>query len=452
MVASMVRQILVSLAAVVACIATAASAQSSFAPEVKETTRVILAGDFAGAESRLGQLQRAFAKDYREEGALGDALFACYDSSDELRAALDRWVAQNPKSYIARLCRGMYWTATGFERRGGKVIAQTTAAQIAGMKDAFNAASRDYRHALELDRKPTFAHWGLITIGRALGADRRALDALLQQAIAVEPLTSNVRLAYLGALRPEWGGSIEEMEAFLRETRSKYPKVLKLQLMEASVASAKTRVARISGDVAGAVRESDKAVELAKSEKTLRDRAWAHFNAKNYEQAITDANEAMKLEGCDPCARAIRGMAYVRSGRHKEGLEDLHRAAGENNPTAQNELGMAYAIGKYGLAKDYAAAEKLCRKAAEQRDPLGAYCLGGLYFSGLGVPRDAAQAARWYELSAALGLADAQADLGIMYARGTGVAQDKSAAVKWLTLAAGQGNARARGELRQLQR
>jgi len=68
------------------------------------------------------------------------------------------------------------------------------------------------------------------------------------------------------------------------------------------------------------------------------------------------------------------------------------------------------------------------------------------------VPRDAAQAARWYELSAALGLADAQADLGIMYARGTGVAQDKSAAVKWLTLAAGQGNARARGELRQLQR
>ena len=39
MVASMVRQILVSLAAVVACIATAASAQSSFAPEVKGAHR-----------------------------------------------------------------------------------------------------------------------------------------------------------------------------------------------------------------------------------------------------------------------------------------------------------------------------------------------------------------------------------------------------------------------------
>lgn len=450
----MTRQILASLtwAVFVACIATGASAQSPSAPEVKETQRLILAGDFASAESRLGRLQQAFAKDYREEGPLGDALFACHQPGDELRDALDKWVAQSPKSYIARLCRGMHWTATGFERRGGKVIAQTTPAQIAGMKNAFNTAHLDYRRALELDRKPTFAYWGLITIGRVLGANRRALEALLQQAIAVEPLTSSVRLAYLGALRPEWGGSIEEMEAFLRETRSKYPKVQKLQLMEASVASAKALVARRSGDVAGAVRESDKAVQLAKGEKTLRDRAWAHFMAKNYDQAISDANEAMKHEDCHPCALSIRGMAYVRSGRQKEGLEDLHKAAQEDSAAAQNELGMAYAFGRYGLAKDYAAAEKLCRKSAEQLNPMGAYCLGGLYLSGLGVPKDAAQAARWYELSAKLGLAEAQADLGIMYARGTGVAQDKSAAVKWLTLAAAQGNARAQGELRQFQR
>lgn len=344
----------------------------------------------------------------------------------------------------------MHWTATGFERRGDRVIAQTTVAQLAGMRNAFDSAFLDYRRALELERKPTFAYWGLITIGSAIGVDKRALAGLLQEAIAVEPLTSNVRLAYLGALKPQWGGSVEEMEAFLRETKSKCPKVRELRQMEAHVASAKALVARYTGDVATGVRESDRAVQLA--EKTLRDRAWAHFVAKNYDQAIADADEAMKYEDCHPCALAIRGMANVRSGRHKEGLDDLHKSAAENNPGAQNELGMAYAFGQYGLAKDYAAAEKFCRKSAEQRDAMGAYCLGGLYLSGLGVPKDAAQAVKWYEVSANLGLAQAQADLGIMYARGMGAPQDKAAAVKWLTLAAAQGDARARGELQQLNR
>ena len=441
----------IAACAVLALGASGAAGQPSSAA-TKELTRQILAGDFAAAESQLGRLQQSFAKDYREEKALGDALFACYLPGAELRAALDRWVAQSRGSYIARLCRGLHWTYVGFERRGDKAIAQTTLEQLAGMRNAFDLAYLDYRRALELDRKPTFAYWGLITIGGALGVNQQALGALMQQAIAVEPLTSNERLASMGALAPQWGGSVAEMEAFLSETKSRYSKVLALQLMEGQVASAKALVARNAGDVATAVREADRAVQLGKGEKVLRDRAWAHFMAKNYDQAIADANEAMQQEDCHPCALAIRGMAYVRSGRHKEGLEDLHKSAAENNPGAQNELGMAYAFGRYGLAKDYAAAEKLCRRSAEQRDSLGAYCLGGLYLSGLGVPKDAALAVKWYEVSASLGLAQAQADLGIMYARGMGVQQDKAAAVKWLKLAAAQGVGRAQAELQQLQR
>ena len=432
--------------------AAARPAPSSLPASAKEVSRLIMAGDFKGAESRLNKLQQAFSKDYRQEEALADALYACYQPGDALRGALDRWVARRPGSYAARLCRGMHWTATGFDRRGEKAMAQTTIAQVVGMKNAFDAAFVDYRRALELDPKPTFAYWGLITIGRALGVDKRALDGLLQEALALEPLTSNVRLAYLGALAPQWGGSADEMEAFVRETRNRYPQVRKLQLMEANLASARALEARRAGDVVGAVRESDKAVQLSKGEHTLRDRAWAHFMAKNYDQAIADANEAMKHEDCHPCALAIRGMANIRSGRHKEGLEDLRTSAAENNATAQTELGMAYAFGRYGVVRDYAAAEKYCRAAAEQRDSLGAYCLGGLYLSGAGVPKDPTQAARWFHVSATLGVADAQADLGAMYARGMGVPQDKDAAVKWLTLAAQQGNTRAMGELQKLQR
>jgi TPR repeat protein len=211
-------------------------------------------------------------------------------------------------------------------------------------------------------------------------------------------------------------------------------------------------MARNRGDTAQALQETDRAVQLARSEHTLRERAWAHFKAKNYDQAIADADEALRMEDCHPCAIAIRGMARVRSGRHAEGLQDLRAAAEGDNASAQNELGMAYAFGRYGLGKDYQAAEKWCRKSAEQRDSIGAYCLGGLYYSGLGVPKDLGEAARWYELAARLGLADAQADLGIMYLQGTGVSKNEDTATKLLLLAASQGNARAKAQLQRLQR
>jgi TPR repeat protein len=320
------------------------------------------------------------------------------------------------------------------------------------MRNAFDRAYLDYRRALDLDRKPTFAYWGLLTIGRSIGVDPRTLEGMLQAAIKAEPMTSNVRMAYLESLRPEWGGSLEAMEAFLRETKKKYPGLLRMKEMEASLAGAKARLAVREGDIATAVKESEKAVQLARNEGTLRDRAWAHFRAKNYDLAIADANEAMKHEDCHPCALAIRGMANVRSGRHKEGLEDLHKSAAENNPGAQTELGMAYLFGRYGLAKDVAAGEKMCRRAADQRDAMGAYCLGGLYLAGMGVPKDDAQAVKWYDLAARLGLAEAQTDLGLMYASGRGVPKDREAALKLLALAAAQGNPRARGELERLRK
>lgn len=57
------------------------------------------------------------------------------------------------------------------------------------------------------------------------------------------------------------------------------------------------------------------------------------------------------------------------------------------------------------------------------------------------------EAAKWYELAARQGLAEAQNNLGVMLKDGQGVERDEAKAVEWFRLAARQGNVLAQSNL-----
>ena len=58
--------------------------------------------------------------------------------------------------------------------------------------------------------------------------------------------------------------------------------------------------------------------------------------------------------------------------------------------------------------------------------------------SGMGCPKDYAEAVKWYRKAAEQGDAEAQFNLGLMYADGEGVPKDYAEAVKWYRKAAEQ--------------
>src|SRR5262245_46617399 len=74
------------------------------------------------------------------------------------------------------------------------------------------------------------------------------------------------------------------------------------------------------------------------------------------------------------------------------------------------------------------------------------YDLGLKYDQGIEVPKDEAQAAKWYRKAADLGYAKAQYFLGLMYDAGRGVPNDETEAVKWYRKAADQGFAWAQND------
>jgi hypothetical protein len=70
-----------------------------------------------------------------------------------------------------------------------------------------------------------------------------------------------------------------------------------------------------------------------------------------------------------------------------------------------------------------------------------------MYANGEGVPRDYAEAMRWYRESARQGFVHAQRMLGTMYREGLGVARNDAAAVAWYRRAAEQDEPEAQCEL-----
>jgi hypothetical protein len=100
-----------------------------------------------------------------------------------------------------------------------------------------------------------------------------------------------------------------------------------------------------------------------------------------------------------------------------------------------------------GVPKDYSAAMRLFRLAAEHGNAVGQNNIGEMYYAGQGVSQDYAEAARWFGMAARQGYASAQVSLGTMYAEGLGVEQNYDEAIRLYGLAAERGNAVAQFHL-----
>jgi TPR repeat protein len=129
-----------------------------------------------------------------------------------------------------------------------------------------------------------------------------------------------------------------------------------------------------------------------------------------------------------------------------QSVAELKKQGAVGNATAQTRLGWAYAHGE-GVPRDEAEAARWWRKAADQGDAKAQFNLGGAYYYGRGVSKDVAEALRWWRKAADQGHAKAQANLGWAYAEGEGVPKDVVEAARWYRKAADQGFAEAQWSL-----
>jgi hypothetical protein len=112
------------------------------------------------------------------------------------------------------------------------------------------------------------------------------------------------------------------------------------------------------------------------------------------------------------------------------------------NTLAQFNLGVMYETGE-GVPRDYAAAAKWYRRAADQGLPQAEQRLGNLLLNGRGVSQNLAEAVRWLGKAAAQGYGLAQFDLGFLALKGHAMPQNLVQAHMYFSKAAEQSVPRA---------
>jgi TPR repeat protein len=114
-------------------------------------------------------------------------------------------------------------------------------------------------------------------------------------------------------------------------------------------------------------------------------------------------------------------------------------SARQGKADAQNNLGGIFYNG-LGVVQNYAEALKWWRLSAQQGNASAQTAIGDMYRDGLGTPKNDDEAFKWFQLSAQQGDSGAQNNLGVMYHEGRGVAKNDTEALRLLELSARQGN------------
>lgn len=172
---------------------------------------------------------------------------------------------------------------------------------------------------------------------------------------------------------------------------------------------------------------------------------------------------------------ALVGAAHTASAGYSQAVEAyykadfitaarlLHPLAERGNINAQRDLGRMYAKGE-GVPKDEAEAKRWFRLATEQEDALKSYntgdfakalqvfrplaekgqalaeyILGLMYTNAQGVPENYPEGLKWLQKAGEQGEAKAQFAVGVAYFKGLGVQKDLTQAFKWYRRAADQG-------------
>ena len=121
-----------------------------------------------------------------------------------------------------------------------------------------------------------------------------------------------------------------------------------------------------------------------------------------------------------------------------DSVDSLKEEVPVSEAEAHFQLGLKHGNGD-GVPKDGAEAARWFLKAAEQGHTGAQLLLGAAYGLGEGVPKDDAEAARWYRKAAEQGNAMGQEALGLVYAIGEGVPKDNIVSYMWSNLAGKQG-------------
>ena len=332
-------------------------------PGKPEILELLAARRYEELDRRLNDVQVGYVKGEVSELDLLETFRAFYTTNPKLHDPFHEWAKLYPKSYAARLARGIYNKRIGGEYRGERYAAETPRWRIEMMSAFYEKAMADLEASLELDRKPILTYLYMMDIQKYSGRWSITLWLwrlwinpnrwTLNQALEVAPDSFILRRKYMHTLEARWGGVPGEMEAFFAESQKAKLKREELNALQAFVHADRGWQRYVRRDFPAAFNEYQRALKLVDVtsdrmfEYNMRS-AFLHGIAAGYQgvqrhqEALAWFDRAIAAGADDADVYVSRGISLHHLNRKKEGLYDYLKAAQKGNAWAQNQVGMHY--------------------------------------------------------------------------------------------------------------
>ena len=279
---------------------------------------------FEELEQILTRYQSAYEHGTEADETVRRAFRSFANSDPTLEPLLNEWISTRPDSYSAYVSRGTYFHHLGWLTRGCRRCSQTQVEQFKGMEQWFSAATADLEKALSQNPNLTIAYRQLISMAMANGA-RESLIRYRDRGLAIDPASYVIRDKYLFALQPKWGGSLQEMEAFLVETRPYYAKNPSLKVLEGFPSYTRADMLKRT-DREAAMQYYNQAIEQGEHWWFVSERGTRFYWMKQYPQAVADLSRALELYPQHPSLLERRGWTYYELRRVDKASADFDQA------------------------------------------------------------------------------------------------------------------------------
>lgn len=340
------------LSALIFLPASSLSASAKF-PDRLELLRMLREGNFEALDAQISADQKAYeARRVSEKEDLVVFTLDAFRSSDlALEPKFGQWIKRMPRSYAARIARGRYYRHLGWTSRGGAYASETPGERMEKMREYFTKALLDYQESLSLNPKLSVAYAALIELAMAYG-DRQAIQDLVNKAKEIDPYSFEVGRSYVFALQPKWGGSLQEMKAFVDRMDQQRAKNPGLAVLRGYVHYTEADILVGSGKRHEAVEFYNKAVQSGEHWWFVYERGNNYYFLNEYDKALADFNTALKLSPQNSRVLAAMGHIHAQQNKLDQALEEYNLALKLNPLAPENLWGRALVLAGYGRVEE----------------------------------------------------------------------------------------------------
>ncbi|HET9122304.1 MAG TPA: tetratricopeptide repeat protein [Acidiferrobacteraceae bacterium] len=183
--------------------------------QAAQARSAINAGNFAGAAALMDAVQaRSRIQGWHFEPFATFAVQVADSRNPKFGAALKAWTARVPRSATPYLMRAVYDVHQGWSVRGDGFVSGITPKRLSQFSLWMARADKNIVTAMQLDPTNPYSAYVWLSIQNAVG-DSDGIEAAFQQGIAKFPNYYPLYEMRLLSLEPKWGGTPQQMYAFV---------------------------------------------------------------------------------------------------------------------------------------------------------------------------------------------------------------------------------------------